>query len=268
MSDFLERVKTINTTVRTAILVGFVSVIGLGGYQGYQAYIQPQIQAKEAMAKLDDLQSKYSEQSEILEQTQQDLSDQVAQNDKLRTRLKLLKVDRRMANVTVLDMGTDDEGRPEMLVQFAEINRQGKTVGQPREFTLSGDRMFIDSWVVTFDDKYVEQADELRATSLCVFKSIYGDIDGPNGGKSLDQSSQSNQAPGIYRSDRQNAFEQKIWGDFWAVCNDGSKQEELGIRASYGEAIYIKAEKGKTYQIDIRSSGGASLKPVRKSDFR
>ena len=268
MSDFLERVKTINATVRTVLLVGFVSLISFGGYQGYQAYIQPRIQAEKAMAELQDLQSEFSEQAKLLEQTQFDLTEQVAENEKLRTSLKLLKVDRRMANVTVLDIGSDKNKKPEMLVQFTEIDREGKTIGKPKQFKLSGDRMYIDSWIVSFDDKYVEAADELRATSLCVFKSIYGDIDGPNNAKSLDEESESDKAPGIYRSQDQNAFEQKIWGDFWSVCNNPDKQRELGIRASYGEAIYIRAEKGKTYQIDLRSSGGASLKPVEQSEFR
>ncbi len=72
--------------------------------------------------------------------------------------------------------------------------------------------------------------------------------------------------PVVYRTNDQNMFEQKIWGDFWNVCNDAGKQQDLGIRASYGQANYVLAEKGKTYQVHLRSSGGASLKPIQAVD--
>ena len=57
-------------------------------------------------------------------------------------------------------------------------------------------------------------------------------------------------------------FEQKIWDDFWEVANSKAKQDELGIRAIHGEALSIKAMKGNTYYIDLRASGGLSLKPA------
>ena len=169
--------------------------------------------------------------------------------------MKLLKFDRRIANVEVLKKSKNEKGEPTIQVRFSEIDSNGRPVGSPRDFTLRGTRFFVDNWIVTFDDKYVESGDALRSCSLCVFKSIWGDMDGPNGGYSLDK--QSENGPGIYQLAGQNEFEQQIWSDFWNVCNDDAKQEELGIRVMYGQAIYMQAVAGKSYQVQLRASGSA-----------
>jgi hypothetical protein len=121
--------------------------------------------------------------------------------------------------------------------------------------------MFVDSWVVKFDDKYIEQADELRSASLCVFKSIYGDIDERSGGHALDTNDPSvKTAYGTL--DPKNEFEQQIWDDFWALANNPQRQQELGIRGNHGTVSYIQVQPGMVYQVDLRASDGITLKAV------
>ena len=185
------------------------------------------------------------------------------ENDRMQTSLKLLKTDRRIANVEILDKSLDDEGSPEMLVRFTEVDEYGDAVGSSKDYTLKGDQFFIDCWIATFDDKYIEQADELRNASLFAFKSIYGDAEKPRDAQRLDSDS-IEAPPGIYDDDRKRDFEQQIWSDFWSVCNDRARQEELGIRAAYGQANHLVGEAGQRYQVEIRASGGVSLRPIEK----
>lgn len=271
MSELMSKVKTINSAVRTVLATVVLGGIGYGGFLGYQHYVQPSLEAKKAIAELKSLQTAFDLQAQTLSDTQtsltektQALNEAIIENEKLNTRLKLLKVDRRVANVEVLDTYESEDGRPEMIVRFTEVDEAGQPVGASRDFTLAGNKMYVDCWTVSFEDDYVEQADELRGASLCVFKSIFGDIDGPNGAMSLDQETQESPVPGIYRDEKKNAFEQKIWSDFWNVCNDMQRQQELGIRASYGDAIYVQVVKGQVYQIKLRSSGIVSLTPLPK----
>ena len=100
---------------------------------------------------------------------------------------------------------------------------------------------------------------------MFVFKSIYGDAERPRDGQRLDTQTVSQGPPGIYNSQRKNEFEQKIWSDFWKVCNNRKLQKELGIRASQGEASYLEAEEGKTYQVSIRASGGMDVDTGRSA---
>ena len=255
MADFMGNVKTINSAVRTALLVAVFGVVGYGGWFGYTNYIKPGVEAKQAIADLEALKVKYQANEEALAAATKD-------NERLATSMKLLKIQRRIANLTVLEKGKDEEGNPYMEVAFTEVNEQGENVGSTRNYVVKGEKLYVDGWIVSFDDKYVEKADELRSASMYVFKSIYGDHEKPSEGQSLDLESSDGGAPGIYQSSDKREFEEKIWGDFWKVSNDIDMQRDLGIRASHGLAGYVKPEEGKTYQVHIRASGGMTLNPI------
>jgi len=260
MSDLLNNVKTINSAVRTVLVLGAVSFVGYGGYFGYNNYVKPSQDAKQAIANLAEMTKKYEAQEAALLETTEKNKQLVVLNDRLESSIKLLKVDRRMANVTVLKKTKDENGETMMEVSFTEVNEKDEPIGATKNFTLKGDKFYIDGWVATFEDEYIEQADELRAASMFAFKSIYGDAEPPKNGQRLDI--ESNGAPGIYKDDRKRAFEDKIWSDFWKVCNDPDLQHELGIRTSGGRTSYIEAIEGKTYQVNIRATGDMSLNPI------
>ncbi|MEM7455340.1 MAG: hypothetical protein AAF456_13400 [Planctomycetota bacterium] len=254
-SGFMENVKVINSAVRTGLALIVLGGVGWGSYVGYDRYIKPGFDAERAKADLVALQEEFAQQEEELERTK-------LERDLYATSLKLIKLDHRVAEIEVLDKGINEDGQPFHEVRFIEIDDAGNTVGAEREFTLTGDQIRIDTWIVSFEDHYVEGADELRGRGLCVFKGIYGEIDGPLGAKPLDIQS-SDSPPGVYKTEEQNAFEQQIWNDFWEVCNDEERQAELGISAAFGQVNYIKPfEKGKRYLIELHSSGSTSIKPI------
>lgn len=262
MSDFMNKVKTVNSAVRTSIAVLLLGAVGYGGWFGYDNYIKPGAQAKQALADLADLEAEFKKQEEELLKSQTQLKVVEQLNDRLETSMKLLKVDRRIANVTCLEKGKDETGESYMEVSFTEVDENNEPIGAAKNYTVKGEKLYVDGWVVTFEDQYIEDADELRAASLYVFKSIYGDAEPPRDGQRLDSSSGDQGPPGIYADERKREFEQKIWKDFWEFSNDLELQREMGIRAAYGAAPYIKPEEGKTYQVQIRSSAGWSFAPI------
>lgn len=246
------------------MVAAVLGVVGYGGWFGYANYIKPGADAKQAMADLADLKAKFEEKEVALKEAAEALEASEKDNERLETSMKLLKIERRIANVTVLEKGKDDEGNPYMEVAFTEVDERGEQVGATRNYTVKGEKLYVDGWIVSFEDKYIEENDELRAASLFVFKSIYGDEEKPAEGQSLDMDTANNGPPGIYKSANKVAFEQKIWGDFWRVSNDDGLQKDLGIRAAYGFAGYVKPIEGKTYQAHIRASGGMTLTPIEE----
>jgi len=264
MSDFTTKVKTINSAVRTGMIACVCGVVGYGGWLGYNNYVKPSMEAKQAMADLEDIKSKFAEAEKELETSKAALEQSEEENDRLETSMKLLKIKKRIANVTVLEKGKDENGDPFMEVSFSEIDQYGEPVGPTRNYTVKGENLYVDAWVVSFKDKYVQEANELRGTSLFVFKSIYGDNEKPSEGQSLDMDTADNGPPGIYKSDKKRDFEQQIWSDFWRVSNDKGLQQELGISAIHGNAPYIKPVEGKTYQVHIRSTGRMTLESIEE----
>jgi len=46
----MSNLSTINSFVRTCLLLGFLGVVGYGGWFGYERYVKPGLQAEAALA--------------------------------------------------------------------------------------------------------------------------------------------------------------------------------------------------------------------------
>ena len=244
--SMMENVRTINSAVRTLLMVGVTGCVCGMGWLGYSKYVLPGIEAQQKVATLE-----------------QDLKEATIENDKLKVSMDLLKIDRRIAQLTVNKKGVDEDGQKFLEVTFSEVDKNGMIIGSSREFTLKGHMFFVDCWVAQFQDRYVEQADPLRSASIFTFKKIYGDEMKPVDGFSLDDFSKPT---GVYARTEASEFAQQIWKDFVNVCNDKDLQDELGIRAASGQANYLPPKEGQTYQITIRASGQVSLVPLKDAD--
>ena len=142
---------------------------------------------------------------------------------------------------------------------LTELNDEGRPVDGPRQFEIVGDVIYLDNWIVKFDDKYVEEAEIDRSTSLVLFRRLFGEHQEPKDGFPLDR---GQGPPRAYtHGGVVSEFERKIWGDFWTIANDETKARELGIRAAHGQAVSIKTQKGKSYRILLRASDGLSIVP-------
>ena len=262
MPGVMENLSTINSFLRTLMALVVLGAISLAGYFGYDAYTSKEQAAKELDAtriKLRDAETQVKQRDEQIAKLNQDVADLKVEIEKLHTRLALLKVDHRVAKLRVVDQGTQEGGKLTSLVEFVELNDEGQPIGQPRQFELPGDTVYVDYLVVKFDDKYVEEKDLDRSTSLCLFSRIFGDQQKPIDGFSLDVA--GSRPHGYERGGQMTDFEKEIWDDFWSIANDEAKAQEKGIRAAHGQAISMKVQKGKTYRIQLRASDGLSMVP-------
>jgi hypothetical protein len=264
----MENLSTVNSFLRTLIALFAIGAVSVVSYFGYATYNAGSIEAKTRARELAEAQSSLLKVKKDLELADAELvrkdakiQEQTAEIsklnievDRLETSLALLKIDHRVARLTVVDQ---DQGATK--VEFVELNDEGQPIETPREFRIPGDTVYIDAWVVKFDDKYVEAADLARGTSLILFKRLFGNGQKPDDGYPLDE---QGAAPKAYaRGGKMSDFERKIFDDFWSIANDKDKAAEKGIKANYGSADYLKVEKGKTYTVELRASGGPKIKP-------
>ncbi len=248
----MENVKTANSVIRTMILVVFLGGCGYVAWAGYDRYIRPGFEAERIRKEMEALQVKFDLQGKELEET--------------KTALKLVKIDHRKARIEVLEQGTDEAtGTAWFDVKFTEITPEGVPISQPRKFRLKGSMIFVDAWVIKFEDEYVEQADELRGGSLCVFKGLWGDLDSRDERVLLDDNDSDVQtAYGPLNSG--SDLERKVWKDFWTIANQPERQQEMGIRANHGQINYLQVEPGKVYEVDLRASDGLTIKVARDNN--
>lgn len=267
MAGMIESVKVVNSVVRTGLVVAALGGGSYAAYTGYSIYNAQDILAREQAEQLQEQANALKERSEQLaaaEKSIVSLNETVATQqrdiERLGTALRLLKVDHRVARLDVVDQRMDDKsGRLATLIEFVELNDEGQPVDEPRRFEVIGDVVYLDNWIVKFDDKYVEQSALDRSTSLVLFRRLFGEFQEPKDAFPLDR------GQGPPRAYSQGGvvteFEKKIWADFWTIANDDQKARDLGIRAAHGQAVSIKTQKGKSYRVLLRASDGLSIVP-------
>jgi hypothetical protein len=273
MPGMMESVSTVNSFLRTLIALVVLGAAGVAGYFGYTTYNAAEIEARKHAAELEKTQVALTDARKELESAQADIvakAEQIRQQDqkitklnedieKLQASLRLLKIDHRVARLTAVEQSEGDDGQQYTLIEFVELNDEGEPIGTPRQFKIRGDMVYIDNWIVKFDDKYVEQADLERGTSLVLFRRIFGEMQQPIEGFPLDE---VGSAPLAYaRGGRMSPFEETIWNDFWTIANDTARAEEMGIRAAHGQAVSMKVQPGKSYKVELRASDGLSIVP-------
>jgi hypothetical protein len=260
-----------NYMLRTLVLAALAGL----GYLGYEKATSMlddhQGQILEREARIEQLAGQLDEQQETISslegevaageleiaQLETDVAERDEQIDELDTAMRFLKIDHRLARLTVLDQATDASGAVETAVRFEELGSDGQRLGEAAEYSLPGKVAYVESLVIKFDDDYVEQGDVWRGTSICLFRRLFSEQQSPDEGYPLDQ---VGERPLPYTDDRAPGLVDKLWMRFWDYANNAQSAADAGVRAIHGEAPFIELRPGATYLVELRSSGGLSLR--------
>jgi len=266
----MESVQTINSAVRTALAAIIVAGGSFLGWTAYKTYNAKEINAKrlhEANEQMTKLKGDLDSAKDELKQKDVALADSerkiAALNEDIErkeTALRLIKTDHRLAKLTVVDQTTDaDTEEVTTKIEFVDVNDEGQPIDKPRTYQIKGDIVYVDALVVSFGDEFVEAGDPLRGTALCSFRRIFGERQPPAEGFPLDEVGTRPQAYG--KGGQISDFEKEIWREFWNIASNRQLADKYGIKDANGRAPYIKAQKGKTYRITLRSTGDLTIKP-------
>jgi hypothetical protein len=288
MGGVNDTLHSVNTTLRTMLMLVLVGGAGYGGYKAYEMYNEPQQQLADKEAELTKTRGSLEKANADLAARQAEISqlnvsldEKAAQVERLEVAMKLLKVRRRLARLTVLDQrerpdsdatvptvsedAETENDTPKNLIsriEFVEVNEEGNPIGEAKQFDIVGDMVYVDYLRVTFDDKYIEQSDLDRSTSIALFQRIFGEYQEAVDGFHLDT---VGTRPTAYaRGNDMSDFERKIWDDFWLIANDSQRAAELGIHAAHGSAVSMRVQPGQVYEIELRSTGDMTFRPVEK----
>jgi hypothetical protein len=285
-----DTVSTINTTLRTLLMLVLVGIAGAVGYKGYEVYNKPVQELADKQEELDATLANLKKATTDLESSKKEVSDLSIELATTKTELektlvamKLLKVTSRLARLTVLDQqpapaaeaaspaeptadaaaaprGEQPAANVVTKIEFVEVNDNGDPIGEPRQFDIKGDMVYIDYLRVTFDDKYIEESDLDRSTAIALFQRIFGEHQEAAEGFTLDEVGSRPTAYG--RGTEMSEFEKKIWGDFWLIANEPERAAQLGINAAHSNAVGMRVRPGMTYEVELRTTGDMTIRPV------
>jgi outer membrane murein-binding lipoprotein Lpp len=264
----LKTLDTVSNLIRAVVALVVVALASLAGWVGYRAYHADRHALQETEQELaasrqevQDLEAQVTGLNDDVERLTADLAAARLENERLQTALALLKVDHRVAQIDVLDQHKPDPADAttwSTRLRFVEVGDEGRPLAPPRELTIAGDIVHVDAWVVKFDDRYVEQGDPLRGTSLCLFRRIYGEYQEPSEGFELDP---YGSRPVAYeQGGEMNDLEREIWENFWVYATDARRRQASGVRAAEGEAKYTRLVPGVRYLLELRASGGLTIR--------
>ena len=272
MGKINDTVSTFNSALRTLLFAVMLGGAGFGGWKAYSLYNEPQKQLDEKQRQLEQVagqlattRSSLAERDKQVAMLDAEVKIKDAAIAKLETSMGLLKLRHRIAHLRAVEQKTDpDSDLVTTSVEFYEVNDEGAPVDDRRQkFEIEGDRVYIECLVAKFDDKYVEQNDLDRHTAVCLFQRIFGEHQEPKDGFAIDQVGSS---PTSYaRGGEMSEFEKRVWADFWTLANDPVKARELGIRAAHADAPSIKVRPGVTYELELRTTGEFTLRPLAES---
>ena len=248
----LKSIAALSTLIRSVVALAATVMLSVGGWVFYRSYNSHELALQEKDREL-------KVRAERIDELSKDVETKKKEIERLLMVVRLLKIDHRVAHLTVLDQQPTEDGKNVVsTVRFVEVDNEGHPIGEPHEFAVQGNVVYVDALVIKFADEYVEQADPLKGTSACLFRRIFGESQKPEEGFPIDAvgSRPAAYSPGSEMSD----FERDLWDRFWEYANDRAKAEAAGIRAIHGEAPYMKVQKGKTYRVELRASGGLTFK--------
>lgn len=215
-------------------------VAGLGAYLGLHGFFDGDAELKQQISDL-----------------KQDLAAKELQLDFLRQR-------QRVAHIEVLEQ-REDASRPggrTTRFRFQEMDASGIPFDEGDWYEIDGDILYVDALVIKFDDAFVEANDLLRGSSLLLFRRLFGEHQNPSDGFPLDSVGQHPQAYSV--EEGAHAFQRDLWKRFWDYALEPEVVRQSGVRAMHGEAPFIKLAPGKRYAVELRTSGGLTIRTLTK----
>lgn len=284
--SFLSLLQEFNNLLKSVAWLILSILAAALAWLGYQQYVAPQAKIQqqeieltkktadlkktqqdleaqlklsgEQRSQIDSLEKSQRELSALNEQQAHTIKQRDQQIEHLDLAMRLLKVDRRVARIDVLDQVEDPSTKQlRTTFSFVELGEDQLPLYDPQRYTIDGDLLYVDCWVAKFHDDLVQKQDPLRGASIYLFRRLYGENQQPSQGYTLDEKSVR---PAGYALGREmSELEKKVWTGFWEYANEPEKAEQMGLRAVHGEAPFVRLQKGKRYRLQLRASGGLSI---------
>lgn len=251
---------------RFTLILILGALTGVAGW--WTLFINDQVNGHKAEllereARIDDLETSLQTSRARVEELDAEVQAKAKEIRELKVSMYLLKVDHRVAIIEVIDQVADPDNPGEVLttVHFIEVDEEGEPLGDPVEAVISGKTVYLDSQVIKFEDEFVEGGDFLRGTSVALFRRIFGENQAPSAGTEIDSAGVHPHPYGGAGDGDADVYYAELWQQFWDYANDPEAAAERGVRAIHGEAPSIEARPGKRYRVELRASGGLSIRP-------
>ncbi|MAE29476.1 MAG: hypothetical protein QF724_04945 [Planctomycetota bacterium] len=243
----------------TLVFAGLVVILGGWSWHLRAGLLGSELEAARLREQTQQLQVEVNELQEESERLAHEAAEALRRVDELEVARALLKTNHRLARIDVL--GTSRLDPTETHLRFVELDEDGEQLGDGQTFSVHGRLVYLEALVIKFADDFIEGGDALRGTSVCLFKRVFGEDTAPSAGFALDS---PNARPAAFADDSlPEPLFTELWARFWDYANDSDLAALHGVRAIHGEAPFMEMRPGQSYAIELRASGGLSIRPLK-----
>ncbi len=246
--------------LRNLVLGSFAAIAAFWSYFFWDKSVDHQRQLDSRDARIAVLETDAAVKDQTILEQGETITQQVEEIHRLELAKQLLRLDHRVASIRVVRQGPspDGSGDIETEVVFTELTDSGTPIGDGETMTIRGTRLYIDGLVIKFNDDFIEAGDALRGTSVCLFQGLFSDKVSPEDGIKIDSKVPH---PLPFQGDKlPDPLYTQLFEKIWDYANNPSEARSLGVRAIQGEAPSIEARPGKTYRVELRQSGGITIR--------
>jgi len=176
----------------------------------------------------------------------------LTENKHLKQAITNLTEEQQIGYAKILSQKTQD-GQLLTTIKFVETARDDPTEKiLEKEYTIKGDIVHFDALIVKFDDKMVMDG---KSRALYLWRRVYDETTAPQDGFLIEQ-------PGTEPRRYSDLLEllpadqrQLFWSSIWDLADNPDKLADQGIKAVYGNDVYMRLTTGFVYLFKINSSG-------------
>lgn len=135
--------------------------------------------------------------------------------------------------------------------------------GEPRTYgpyTVEGDIVYFEAYVLRFEDKFIHAADEKKGRALMLLTRVFGEHQAPAAGFPVEDATGT--VPHYYelgRADLKDA-EHELWQRFWWYTTHREDAKKDGVEVAHGQAPFTKADTRLLYEIVADNRGNLSVR--------
>lgn len=179
--------------------------------------------------------------------------DLLASNEKLKQAITALTHEDQVGFAKVMKQETRD-GRLYTTVKFVETARDDASMTRvlEKEYEIEGDIIHFDALLVTFKDQMVMDG---KARSLYLWRRIYGERMTPADGFDIEGPGTRPARYAELLRELKQSDQQLFWDAIWDLANDPEALSDYGIRAVFGNVVYMQMRPGFIYIFRIRNDG-------------
>jgi hypothetical protein len=176
----------------------------------------------------------------------------LANNEKLKEAITTLTHEDQIGFAKVINQETR-EGQLYTTIRFVETARGDMlTKVLEKEYEIEGDVVHFDALIVSFSDQAVLDG---KSRSLYLWRRVYGENRAPVDGFDIQTpGSHPERYAGLLR-DLKLSDQQLFWEAIWGLASDPEALRDHGIKAVFGNAVYLRFQPGFIYMFKIGANG-------------